>query len=77
MIATAQRDDYATGCLLDYFKRLDYFKKYYKLIAIDLSKQPKLDAEPKAMQKMNFTENLSRAEGAIIFFIIEEWKEIV
>ena len=34
-IATSQGDDYTTGCLLDY----PYFKKYYKTIAIDLSKQ--------------------------------------
>ena len=26
-----------------------YFKKYYKLIAIDLIKQQKLDADPKAI----------------------------
>ena len=37
-IATGQGDDYTTGCLLDY----PYFKKYYKLIAIDLSKRQKL-----------------------------------
>ena len=34
-IATAQGDDYTTGCLLDY----NYFKKNYKMVAIDLSKQ--------------------------------------
>ena len=34
----AQGDDYTTGCLLDYL----YFKKFYKLIEIDLSKQKKL-----------------------------------
>ena len=34
-IATAQGDDYTTGCLLDY----PYFEKYYKLVAIHLSKQ--------------------------------------
>ena len=45
-IATEQRDDYMIGCLLDY----PYFKKYYKLIAIDLSKQQKLDADPKAIK---------------------------
>ena len=33
-ISTGQGDDYATGCLLDY----DYFKKYYKMRATDLSK---------------------------------------
>ena len=51
-----------------------YIKKYYKLIAIDLSK---LDFDPKTIQQINFTINLSRAEGATIFFIIEEAKEIV
>ena len=72
-IATGQGDDYTTGCLLDY----PYFKKYYKLIAIDLSKQQKLDADPKAIQQINFTGNLDRAEGAAMFFVIEEAKETV
>ena len=45
-IATGQGDDCTARCLLDY----PYFKKYYKFIAIDLSKQQKLDADPKAMQ---------------------------
>ena len=44
-IATSQGDDYTTGCLLDY----TYFKKYYKMIAIDLSKQQVLDSDPKAI----------------------------
>ena len=45
------------GCLLDY----NYFKKhYYKLIAIDLSKQQALDFDPKAIQQINFTGNLDR-----------------
>ena len=72
-IAMGQGDDYTTGCLLDY----PYFKKYYKLIAIDLSKQQKLDADPKAIQQINFTGNLDRAEGSTMFFIIEEAKETV
>ena len=72
-IAVGQGDDYTTGCLLDY----PYFKKYYKLIAIDLSKQQKLDADPKAIQQINFTGNLDRAEGSTMFFIIEEAKETV
>ena len=33
--AFGQGDDYRTGCLIDY----PYFKNYYKLIAINLSKQ--------------------------------------
>ena len=72
-IATGQGDDYTTGCLLDY----PYFKKYYKLIAIDLSKQQKLDADPKAIQQIHFTGNLIRAEGTRMYFIIEEAKETV
>ena len=55
-ITIGQRDDYATGCLLDY----NYFNEYYKMIAIDLSKQPALDADPKAIQEINFTGNLER-----------------
>ena len=72
LIATGQGDDYTTGCLLHY----PYFKKY-ELIAIDLNKQQKLDADPKAIQRINFTGNLTRAEGATMHFIIEEAKEIV
>ena len=41
-----------------------YFKKYYKLTAIDLSKQQKLDANPKAIEQVNFTGSLDRAEGS-------------
>ena len=63
-IATGQGDDYKTGCLLDY----PYLKRYYKLIVIDLSKQQELDTDPKAMQQINFTRNLDRAESATIFF---------
>ena len=44
-ITIGQGDDYTTGCLLDY----TCFKKYYKMIAVDLSKQQALDAGPKAI----------------------------
>ena len=44
-------DDYTTGCLLDQ----PYYKENYLLIAIDLSKNQALDADPKAMQQINFT----------------------
>ena len=43
-------DGYTTGCLLDYA----YFKDNYKLIAVDLSKQKVLDADPTAIQQMVF-----------------------
>ena len=71
-ITIGQGDDYTTGCLLDY----TYFKKYYKMIAIDLSKQQALDADPKAIQQINFTANLDRANTRF-YFILEEAKETV
>ena len=72
-IATGQADNYITGCLLDY----PYFKGYYKMIVIDLSKQQALDADPKAILEINFTGNLNQAGGATMFFIIEETKETI
>ena len=71
--AIDQGDDYATACLLDY----SYFKDHYKMIAIELSKQQSLDADPRAVQKINFTENLDRVGNTTMFFIIEEAKETV
>ena len=78
-IATGQGDDYPTGCLFELFGLLvySYFKKYYKLVAIDLSEQQKLDADPKVLQQINFIGNLSRAQGAKMFFIIVEAKETI
>ena len=72
-IATGKGDDYTTGCLLDYI----YFKNVYKMIVVDLSKQKALDADPKAIQQINFTTNLDRAGNKRIYFILEEAKEIV
>ena len=71
--ATGQGDDYTTGCLLDY----TYFKKYYKMFAIDLSKQKALDGDLKAIQQVNFTANLDRVGNTRIYFILEEAKETV
>ena len=56
-ISTGQGDDCTTGCLLDY----NYFNNYHKMIAIDLSKQQALHADPKTIQQINFTANLDRA----------------
>ena len=72
-ITIGQGDDYTTGCLLDY----TYFKKYYKMIAIDLSKQQVLDAGPKEIQQINFTTNLDRAGNTRFYFILEEANETV
>ena len=70
-IATGQGDDYIAGCLLDY----NYFMEHYKQIKIDLSKQQKLDADPKTIQEINFNGNLKKDTS--IFFIIEEAKETI
>ena len=44
-VSTRHGDDYTTGCLLDY----GHFKDSYRLIAVDLSKQKSLDADPRAI----------------------------
>ena len=72
-IATGQGDDNTTGCLLDYI----YFTSYFKMIAVDISKQQALDADPNAIQQINFTANLDRTENARFYFILEEAKETV
>ena len=53
----------------------DYFKEHYKMVAIDLSKLQEHNSDPKAIQQINFTENLENQ--STIFFIIEEAKETV
>ena len=45
-ISTGKGDDYTTGCLLDF----SYFKKNYRLLAVDLSKQKAFDADSRAIQ---------------------------
>ena len=72
-IATGQGYNYTTGCLLDYAN----FRDNYKMIAIDLSKQQVLVADPRAILQINFTANLDRANNTRIFFILEEAKETV
>ena len=72
-ITTGKGDDYTTGCLLDY----PYFKENYKMIVIDLSRQNEIDADPRAIQQINFTENLDIAGDTTIFFITEEANETV
>ena len=68
-IATGKGDNYATGCLLDY----DYFKKNYQLIAVDLSKQRELDADPGAIQQIEFIGMLKTRSN--VFTILEKSKE--
>ena len=63
----SNNNDYTTGNLLDFA----YFKKHYKLIAIDFCKQTKL----KDPQQIDFIGRLLDFFGATIFFIIEKSEE--
>ena len=56
-ISIGYGDDNTTGYLLDY----PYFLDTYKMIAVDLSRQRALDADPRAIQQINVTANLDRA----------------
>ena len=57
-LKTGQDEDYTTGCLLDY----DYIKNHYRLIAIDLSRKKELDADAKAIQLIEFVEQLKKLD---------------
>ena len=63
---------FTRGNLLDF----NYFKKHYKMIAIDLSKQTALENKD-TKQQINFIGTLNRDGGATIFFIIEKQEETV
>ena len=65
-IDISRNNEYTTGNLLDYV----YFKKHYKLIAIDLSKQQVLQENEDIIQQINFIGKLE--EAANIFIIIEK-----
>ena len=72
-IETGKEDNYPSGCLLN----SPYFKGNYKIIAIKLSKQETLDADPRAIQQVNVTANLDRTTITTMSFIFEEAKETV
>ena len=63
IIEMSNNNDYTTGNLLNFA----YFKKTYKLITIDLSKQTKL----KDPQQINFIGKLEEDYGATMFFVIK------
>ena len=73
-ISTGQGDDYTTGCLLDY----SYFRKNYRLLAADLSKQKVLDADSRAIQQIIFTGEIKATVAntrIVIFYVLEKSKE--
>ena len=68
LIDISRNNEYTADNLSDY----DYFKKYYKLIAIDLRKQQVLQENEDLIQQINF---IGRLEEAANLFIIIEKKE--
>ena len=68
-VMTGKGEDYTTGSLLDY----DYFNKHYKLVAVDLSKQKELDADPREIQQIEFKYMLETNSN--IYWILEKSKE--
>ena len=75
-ISTGQGDDYTTRCLLDY----SYFRKNYRLIAADLSKQKALDADSRAIQQIIFTGKIKATVAntrIVIFYVLEKSKETI
>ena len=70
---TGQENDYTTPSIANY----SYFKENYNIIAIELSKQQALDADPKAIKQIKFTANIDRAGDKRMFFIFKETKQNV
>ena len=64
-------EDYTTGSLFDY----NYFDKHYKLVAIDLSKHKELDADPRAIQQIQFKYMLGT--NSTIYWVLEKSKETI
>ena len=64
-------EDYTTGSLMDY----NYFKKHYELVAVDLSKQKELDADPRAIQQIEFKYMLGT--NSTIYWVLEKSKETI
>ena len=71
IIDISRNNEYTTGNLLDY----DYFKKYYKLIAIDLNKQQVLQENEDLIQQINFIGRLT--EAANLFITIEKKEKTI
>ena len=70
-VMTGKGEDYTTGSLLDF----DYFKKHFKLVAVDLSKQKELDADPRATQQIEFKYMLET--NSTIYWVLEKSKETI
>ena len=71
MIGKGEGEDYTTGSLLDY----DYIKNNYKLVAVNLSKQKELDADPRAIQQIELKYMLET--NSTIYWVLEKSKETI
>ena len=64
-------EDYTTGSLLDF----NYFDKHYKLVAVYLSKEKELDADPRAIQQIEF--KYMFGTNSTIYWVLEKSKETI
>ena len=64
-------EDYTTGSLLDF----NYFDKHYRLVAVDLSKQKELDADPRTIQQIEFKYMLGI--NSTIYWVLEKSKDTI
>ena len=53
-LTAGQDEDYTNGCLSNY----EYIEIHYILVAFNLSRQKELDADPKAIQRIDFVGQL-------------------
>ena len=70
-VMIGKQEDYTTGSLLDF----NYFDKHYKLVAVDLSKQKELDADPRVIQQIEFKYMLGT--DSTIYWVLEKSKETI
>ena len=70
-VMIGEGEDYTTESLLDF----NYFHKHYKLVAVDLSKQKELDADPRAIQQIEFKYMLGT--NSTIYWVLEKSKETI
>ena len=68
---TGKGEDYTTGSLLD----CNYFDKHCKLVAVDLSKRKELDADPRAIQQIEF--KYMFGTNSTIYWVLEKFKETI
>ena len=68
-VMIGKREDYTTGSLFDF----NYCDKHYNLVAVDLSKQKELDADPRAIQQIEFKYMLET--NSTIYWVLEKSKE--